>query len=83
MAANQYWNKETPVVKQTTKNEMRLYPVAGKLQVFSRLDGSAHGVGKGATLDLENLSEFELQSLKTYFNDAIDSQLAKRGEKVG
>lgn len=80
--AMSYWKTETPVVKQTLKNEIRVYNGAGKLQVFPRLENTVHGVGKGATLDLAGLSVTELESIRTLFNDAIDAQLESRKECV-
>lgn len=33
MASNRYWEHETPLICETTKNTLRWFPQAGRLQV--------------------------------------------------
>lgn len=50
-----YWENEEPTVLSTAKNEIRFYPVHGKLQVFPKIE-SGRGIGKGATLNFEGMT---------------------------
>lgn len=33
MASNRYWERETPLICETSKNSLRWFPEAGRLQV--------------------------------------------------
>ena len=43
--ANKYWKEEQAKVYQTTKNEVRIFEKAEKIQCYSRTN-IQHGVGK-------------------------------------
>lgn len=77
-----YWEVESPVILETEKNVVKVYSENGKVQVFPRVKGTAHGVGKGATIDLETMEVHELLELKELIGKAIDSQLTIE-EEVG
>jgi len=72
--SKRYWEVETPVVFRSEKNEIRIFNEHGKIQVYPRVEGAAHGVGRGATIDLESMSIEELRELRDLINKAIDAQ---------
>lgn len=75
--ANKYWEEETAKVFQSTKNELRIFENAEKIQCYVRAN-TAHGVGKGTTLDLASMSVEELVGLKEVLVSAIDSSIERR-----
>lgn len=59
MPTGRYWETEAPIVINTEKNIMRLYPMAGKLQVAMPNwidEGGVERPGKTVTLDIEALA---------------------------
>jgi hypothetical protein len=60
MAVNKYWEKETPVIKDFGGTQLRLYRNAKKLQIFPLLPNTKYGVGKGVTVDFEEMTPEEV-----------------------
>lgn len=80
MAEAKYWELENPEVKILGRNEVRFFKKAGKVQVFRRKEGLKHGVTKGATLELDSMSDNELRILLEVLMVAVDAELSKREE---
>ena len=76
-----YWEIETPEIIQSEKNVVKVFVDCGKVQVFPRVAGTAHGIGKGATADLELMDAEQLEELRNLMNATIDVQLAKLAEE--
>lgn len=56
--ANNYWEKETPETATTTKNILRYFPEAGKLQISMpswKNEAGEEKTGKTVTLDITAL----------------------------
>jgi hypothetical protein len=66
-----YWEVETPVEITTEKNVIKVYVENGKVQVFPRVASSKYGIGKGATVDLETMTEQELTQFQELISQAI------------
>lgn len=77
-----YWEVETPTIFESEKNVVKVYKENGKIQVFPKVPGTAHGVGKGATIDLETMSVEQLMELRELVVNAILEQLTTE-EEVG
>lgn len=75
-----YWELEKPVELSTEKNVIRVFMENGKAQIFPKVAGTAHGVGKGATVDLEMMTIEELEQFRLLINQAIETQVASRKE---
>lgn len=75
-----YWELEKPLELSTEKNVIRVFMENGKAQIFPKVAGTAHGVGKGATIDLETMTIAELETLRAFINKAIDMQVSEREE---
>jgi len=74
-----YWEEEEPDVIEAGRNRIKIYPEAGKIQVFTMLEGAPHGVGKGATINLLEMNMDELADLKDKLVAVIE---AVRWDKV-
>jgi hypothetical protein len=74
-----YWDIENPIIKESSKNVVKVYRNQGKVQVFPKVENSRHGIGKGATMDLEDFYISDLLDLKILINEAIDNQINKMG----
>lgn len=72
-----YYEVETPIVRKTEKNVIKLYPIHGKLQVFPRVKESKYGIGRGATLDFQMFELNELKEVKNLLNQLVDLQIDK------
>jgi hypothetical protein len=73
--ANKYWEKEVPVEIKGEKSVAKIYVEHGKIQVFPVVPNSKHGIGRGATLDLETMDIEALQELQTQIGNAIKAQM--------
>lgn len=67
-----YWEAESPVIRKSEKNVVKVFREQGKVQVFPRVEGSRHGIGRGATLDLEKFAPDELHELKFLIVEAFN-----------
>lgn len=72
-----YWEVEVPQELTTEKNVVKVYPENGKIQVFPRVTNTAYGIGKGATVDLETMSEEEVKQFVELVNQAVAARLAE------
>ena len=72
-----YYELEKPIVIKSIKNVVRIYMDHGKVQVFPRVDKSKHGIGRGATIDLEIMDLKDLINLREMFNKTVDSQIER------
>jgi hypothetical protein len=72
-----YWEAENPIIKESSKNVVKIYRNQGKVQVFPKVEKSRHGIGRGATMDLEVFHISDLLDLKTLISEAIDNQINK------
>jgi hypothetical protein len=54
---------------------VKVYVEQGKIQVFPRVLGTKHGVGRGATIDLEVMEKDEIEQLSQYIKQAITNQI--------
>ncbi|TWT25306.1 hypothetical protein [Planomicrobium sp. CPCC 101110] len=70
-----YWEAERPVVKKSEKNVVKVFREQGKVQVFPRVEGSRHGIGRGAILDLVKFAPDELLELKSLIVEAFNQQI--------
>lgn len=77
-----YWELEKPVELSTEKNVIRVFMENGKVQIFPKVAGTAHGIGKGASADLEMMTIEELEQFRLLINQAIETQIAIRKETV-
>lgn len=66
-----YWEREQPQVLRTKKNELRFFPEHGKIQVYPRIEGTPHGVGRGVTINLEDEEPEVLMELASKFQETI------------
>ncbi|WP_203334663.1 hypothetical protein [Planococcus beigongshangi] len=73
-----YWEVENPVIKKSEKNVIKVYREQGKVQVFPRVEGSKHGIGRGVTLDLEKFHPNELFELKALIVEAFNHQIHRK-----
>lgn len=79
--SKRYWENEKPSVFNFGRNQFRHYPKAGKLQVYPKVENSPHGVGRGATIDLREMTVEELEQLKIIVDMAVTLEIAKeKGE---
>jgi hypothetical protein len=60
-----YWEYETPTVIRTEKNELRIFAQHGKVQVYPIVEGTAHGIGKGATINFDTFTKDELAQFRS------------------
>ena len=72
-----YYEVETPIIRKSEKNVIKLFPMHGKIQVFPRVDGTKHGIGRGATLDFQLFQPNELKEIRDLINDLLDKQLER------
>lgn len=70
-----YWEREKPVEFKTVKNVIKVYFENGKVQVFPRCDRARHGIGRGGTISLEDMTIEELLDFRALINEAIQVQL--------
>lgn len=75
-----YWEVETPVVIEGEKSVAKIYPENGKIQVFPVVKNTKHGIGRGATLDLETMDIDALKQLQEEINKAIKNQMTTEVE---
>lgn len=75
MANVKYWEVETPKVIEGEKSVAKIYTENGKIQVFPKVPNTKHGIGRGATLDLETMDVDALMELKKQIEVAIMTQL--------
>lgn len=73
-----YYELEKPIVIKSEKNVVRIYVEHGKVQVFPRVESSKHGIGRGATIDLQAMTLEEINELRDVFNQSINVQMEKR-----
>lgn len=71
---SKYYELEEPIVIKSIKNVVKIYSKYGKVQVFPRVDKSKHGIGRGATIDLEAMNLEDLEYLRNSINTVINSQ---------
>lgn len=74
---NRYWEAETPIEVLTSRNRLRWFPKAGRLQVslpdWQGGDGKTHP-GKTATMDADALRESEdVEAAKRIFREVLAS----------
>lgn len=75
MASVKYWEVETPIEIKGEKSVARVYVENGKVQVFPVVPNSKHGIGRGATLDLQTMTVDQLMELQATIDKAIQAQL--------
>lgn len=75
-----YWELETPIEVKGEKSMARVYLEHGKIQVFPVVPNTKHGIGRGATLDLQTITVEQLKELRDLFNKAIEAQLTTEVE---
>ena len=73
--SGKYWEIETPVEIRGEKSMARIYVESGKIQVFPVVPNTKHGIGRGATLDLETMTVAQLVELKETIEKSIKAQL--------
>ena len=71
MSGNKYWENEAPEIFEFGKNQFRYYQEAGKLQVYPIIPGTANGVGRGATIDLQAMSPDEVLQFKQVLDNIL------------
>ena len=67
-----YWEREQAKIVTLGKNVFKLYAENGKLQVYPRVESAKNGVGRGATIDLEQMSETEMTQLLQVLEYAVN-----------
>lgn len=67
-----YWEQETPEIFTTEKNEVRIYPVHGKVQVYPIVQTSSRGIGKGGSINLDTFTKTELQAFKYQLGELLE-----------
>ena len=72
---NKYWEVEAPIEIKGEKSLARIYVESGKVQVFPVVPNTKHGIGRGATLDLQTMSVDQLHQLQTVIEQTIKAQL--------
>lgn len=80
MANVKYWEVETPIEIKGEKSVARVYVENGKVQVFPVVANSKHGIGRGATLDLQSMTVDQLKELLATIDKAIQVQLTTEVE---
>jgi hypothetical protein len=75
MANVKYWEVEAPKVIEGEKSVAKIYTDNGKIQVFPKVPNTKHGIGRGATLDLETMDVEALKELQKQIDLAIQAQL--------
>jgi hypothetical protein len=81
MSNVKYWEVETPVVIEGEKSVAKIYTENGKVQVFPKVAGTRHGIGRGATLCLETMDIVTLKRLHAEITKAINEQVAAQSEE--
>lgn len=71
-----YWEHETPVVVETTKNEVRFFSQHGKVQVYPKIE-SGRGVGKGASIAFDGFTSAELTEFKKLYTQIAAIEVFK------
>ena len=74
-ANEKYWEVETPKEFWGEKSVAKIYSENGKVQVFPVVKNTKHGIGRGATLDLESMDIDTLKALREEINKAIEIQM--------
>ena len=72
---NKYWEVEAPVEIKGEKSVAKIYVESGKVQVFPVVPNTKHGIGRGATLDLQTMTVDQLYELQATIDKAIKAQL--------
>jgi hypothetical protein len=75
--ADKYWEKESPSVVEVGRNVLKIFFKSRKIQVFKRIDGTANGLSKGVTLDLDQMNRAELEGMKVAVTSAIEEAQAQ------
>lgn len=66
-----YWEREQAKVVSLGRNVFKLYVANGKIQVYPKVDNARNGVGRGSTIDLEQMNETELLQLLQVIQYAV------------
>ena len=66
-----YWEREEPKVVPLGNNILKLFIQAGKIQVYPKVDTAPNGVGRGSTIDIENMTIKEMENLIKVIQYAI------------
>lgn len=66
-----YWEREQPKIVVLGKNVFKVFLENGKIQVYPKVDTAPNGVGRGSTIDLENMSLNDLSMLNQLINYAV------------
>ena len=69
--SKKYWEEETPKIFRTEKNEVRFFTHAEKIQIYTVCSNTAHGVGKGVTIDVASMTLEEKQELLNEFSSML------------
>ena len=77
-----YWEMEKPVIQGNQHNEVRFFEKFGQVQVFPKVPGTTHGVGKGATLDLAGMTPAELDKFEEEILKMIALQRKEKSSKA-
>lgn len=80
MSNVKYWEVETPIEIRGEKSLARIYVENGKVQVFPVVPNTKHGIGRGATLDLQSMSVDQLIELQATIAKSIKAQLTMEVE---
>lgn len=72
-----YWEVETPKEFWGEKSVAKVYEENGKVQVFPVVKNTKHGIGRGATLDLETMDIDTLKELQKAIGTAIENQVSE------
>lgn len=73
--SEKYWEVEKPVEIKGEKSMARIYVENGKVQVFPVVPNTKHGIGRGATLDLQTMTVEQLHQLQAVIKQTIQAQL--------
>ncbi|HZW82056.1 MAG TPA: hypothetical protein VFF14_01365 [Candidatus Deferrimicrobium sp.] len=74
---NKYWEKEVAVTKNFGKNQIRVYAVNGKVQVYPLAPNLKYGVGSGATIDIESMSYDEAEEMLALIQVAVKTHFGR------
>ena len=77
-----YWELEDPKEFTLGINHFKQFEEHGKLQVYRVKEGTKRGITKGCTIELDQMSDDELNKLKELVVAAIDTELSNRSAKT-
>jgi len=75
-----YWELEKPLIQSNQHNDIRFYQKHGQVQVYPVVPSAPRGIGRGATIDLNGMTDNELDAFEANILKAIATVRRQRVE---